>query len=85
MLFRSRAPGGVRRGQAPRGPRPAHGRAHLRRPRAHTQGRRRAVALIRSDQAVRSFLILPLRRQIFFFFLFFWFPCPCLELNDDVL
>jgi hypothetical protein len=42
---RRRAPGGVRRWKAPRRPRPPHGRAHLRRPRAHTQGRRRALAL----------------------------------------
>jgi hypothetical protein len=44
---RRRAPGGVRRRKAPRRARPAHGRAHLRQPRAHTQGGRRALALRR--------------------------------------
>ena len=60
---RRRAAGGVRRREAPRRARPAHGRAHLRRARAHSEGGRCTLALNQqrsSDQAVFLF---------FFFFL----------------
>uniref|UniRef100_A0A453F792 Uncharacterized protein n=1 Tax=Aegilops tauschii subsp. strangulata TaxID=200361 RepID=A0A453F792_AEGTS len=52
----SGAPGGVRRGEAPRRPRSPHGRPHLRRARAHPQEGRRPLALIGPFLPFLSFL-----------------------------
>lgn len=75
---RRRAAGGVRRREAPRRARPAHGRAHLRRARAHSEGGRCTLALNQqrsSDQAVFLFFFFlsPIRFKSSDAFSFFFF------------